>query len=337
MRRLTTISFILTICLLLILTVIPAATPVFAQGETTVYTKINSSFSVGNNYSYASSTIPSNSTIYHRENGVTEFYGPNQKLLLAVKDFEASQVPTPHGMLPATRVQEVPDGAYVDCQENVTKVYSNPDKKNCILTIIDQTDSSNTQSLTQSSNVQSTTPTVTGWVEDTNTLSKPFSNLTTFTAYWKVPTSPKNKGNVVNFVFNGIQPDGGTIIQPVLEWNNGGSGRWTVSSWYVYPGGSIRSYPLNVNVGNTIWGTMTYLPTGNCWQIAIFTNNKANSSRQLSINGSRIFRSTSNLSVFCTLEAYNIQSNNDICGKIEFYNMICKSNTSNNLNIPWRT
>jgi len=78
--------------------------------------------------------IPKVSVVYHWANGITEVYGPNNKLIFVAKDSEAADIPhpTPPGSKaepsPATYTYQVPSGTSIrnDVKEGndiVTKMY----------------------------------------------------------------------------------------------------------------------------------------------------------------------------------------------------------------------
>jgi hypothetical protein len=73
------------------------------------------------------------------------------------------------------------------------------------------------------------------------------SNVTWFSADFKVPLAPYRHGGEVVYFFNGIEPsDESQIIQPVLQWNEDGKNTWAVSSWYVTNSSAYFSTPVNV-------------------------------------------------------------------------------------------
>lgn len=94
-------------------------------------------FSVGDNYT--GYHLPTGTTICHFEDGLTEVYGPNDKLILSVND---SDIIAPGGMKPATKSLNVPNGAAVieiSGTANITKVFSDPSvplETTCLLTIV---------------------------------------------------------------------------------------------------------------------------------------------------------------------------------------------------------
>jgi hypothetical protein len=104
-----------------------------------------------------------------------------------------------------------------------------------------------------------TTPTINGWVEDIETTTSPsYGELTsTFT----VPTAPTTKSSQTVYFFPGFQDTNASgndisILQPVLTWT--GKGPWNISSWNCCLSGTTdQSTPVNVSVGDVIYGTIT--------------------------------------------------------------------------------
>ena len=79
-------------------------------------------FSFGdNNRSY---TLPVGSIIYHGPDGITRVFDRNGTQLLVANDSE-SQMPTPGGLLPSTKVLQVPNGADVQADGNMTHIILN--------------------------------------------------------------------------------------------------------------------------------------------------------------------------------------------------------------------
>jgi hypothetical protein len=95
-----------------------------------------------------------------------------------------------------------------------------------------------------------------GW---TNTSGNPISY---FKTQWSVPPDPVTDHGQTIFLFNGIQPAGAFILQPVLQWGPsyaGGGSYWSIANWYVDgPGGAALCGPLiRVNPGDVLEGIMT--------------------------------------------------------------------------------
>jgi hypothetical protein len=91
---------------------------------------------------------------------------------------------------------------------------------------------------------------------------------------WLVPPRPaQNEGQNI-FLWNGLEPAGGTcVIQPVLgigPWSNGSSSNgWTIASWLCCNGstGCYHSAPVDVNVGDTITGQIILNSGDSTWAI----------------------------------------------------------------------
>jgi hypothetical protein len=256
--------------------------------------------------------IPRGAIIRQLKNGITEVYESDNSLLLRALDSEAAMIPTPSGLAKATHVYIVPSGSDIDRRGNITDVYENG---TLILRVFDVG--------------ALTVPQYSGWIEQANNWS--VSNLDYFGANWVVPSNPPNPGtNVVDFLFNAIEPQSGNaIIQPVLEWNQAGSHGWTCRSWYGPVNGNYYcSAPIKASTGNTISGTMSYSPWLG-WQITCRNNSTYQST---SIRTRAI--GTNKLAVFSALEGYNVAGNNDVPGNTTFNNMSFKYNQKG-VNIVW--
>ena len=296
--------FILLSLVLLLFIVGPAA----AQDDRRIV--ITDGFSV--DQSAPGHKIPRGAIIRQLKGGVTEVYKSDNSLMLRASDSEAASVPTPSGLAKATHIYIVPSGSEIDRRGNTTNVYENG---TLVLKVIDNGDAA--------------IPQYSGWVEQANNWS--VSALDNFGANWVVPSNPPNPGtNVVDFLFNAIEPQSGSaIIQPVLEWNQAGSHAWTCRSWYGPVNGNYyASAPINAKSGNAISGTMSYSRSLG-WQITCRNNSTR---RSTSIRTKAL--GTSNLAVFSALEGYNIAGNNDVPGTTTFNNMGFKFN-NRSINITW--
>ena len=113
---------------------------------------------------------------------------------------------------------------------------------------------------------------------------------------------------MVDYLFPAIEPQSGSaIIQPVLEWNNSGSNRWTGAAWYVAGNTSYRATGVNVNVGDSLTGVMAYDYGQSTWEIDFQDNTTGQSS-----GASYWALGTSNLAVFTVLEGWNVVDDNDL-------------------------
>jgi hypothetical protein len=174
-----------------------------------------------------------------------------------------------------------------------------------------------------------TFPIYTGWIEDSNDWS--VDNLDLFGGTWVVPSNPPNpEANVVDFLFNAIENQSGNkILQPVLEWNQAGSGRWTCRAWSGSSSGYYCSSPINANAGNSIAGAMNYEGGYYGWLITC-SNHTTHQSTWITTT----ILGTSSLAVFCALEGYNIDENDDVPGDTTFDNMAFDYN-GNGVDITW--
>jgi len=143
-----------------------------------------------------------------------------------------------------------------------------------------------------------------------------------------VPSNPPHSsGSNIDFYFTGIEPNvGGSIIQPVLQWNQSQNHKWTMQPWAVWPGGSATGPMMEVLVGDLIQGMMYY--SSGKWNVVMFSP-WGTVSLQTNIIG------TQNLATFATLEGKNIEHDADVPGDCDFHNMSFKYN-GNNVPIQWQ-
>ncbi|MDY0387660.1 MAG: hypothetical protein RBT65_11150 [Methanolobus sp.] len=147
-----------------------------------------------------------------------------------------------------------------------------------------------------------------------------------FDAYWKVPVDPPHPNNdAVDFLFNAITPQVGSgIVQPVLEWNQLDSGRWTCRAWCVSGTDKFYSDPLYVSEGDEIQGLMSWNSWYNEWFICV-TDTAANKQKYIYSD----FVGDSNLEVYAALEGTYLQDNGDVPGDTTFYNMNLRDSNFN--------
>ena len=116
---------------------------------------------------------------------------------------------------------------------------------------------------------------INGWLESVSaTTSTAYGKIA---AIWIVPPSPTSDDGQILYFFPGFEDSNDviSIVQPVLQWGNNGSfggNYWLVASWNCCISGTTwYSSPLDVNVGDTILGTITPTckPGGNCptWNV----------------------------------------------------------------------
>ncbi|MGD0080192.1 MAG: IPT/TIG domain-containing protein, partial [Methanoregula sp.] len=268
-------------------------------------------------------TIPEGAIIYHNYDNTTRIFDSTGEQQLLINDTASSSIPTPKGFASATRIYQVPSGSVIREKGNVTSVSLNGAR---ILTVIDQK-----QALTRSP----VSPAINGWIETSDNWNA--GKIAQFIAYWNVPVSPPSpQWDTVDFLFNAIEPalTGASIVQPVLEWNWGGSGTWTGRAWYVDSSGGYHTNPIYLSNGQTIQGTLSWDNSINMWNITIADLQNRQSETIFSSDNPV---TTTNLAAFCTLEAYNVNDNTDMPGSTTFYNMSFSDINNVPVVFPWST
>ena len=102
-----------------------------------------------------------------------------------------------------------------------------------------------------------------GWIAYAYWINATGHPISSFRTTWQVPTAPTTHSGQTIFLFNGIDPSNPSsgILQPVLQWGPsaaGGGSYWSVASWYVSgDGNAFHTAPVQVNVGDTLVGSMT--------------------------------------------------------------------------------
>lgn len=249
---------------------------------------------------------------------MTRVFDSAGKQLFVTNDADAEKIATPDGYISASKIHQVPNGSIIRTNDEITTVYSEGER---ILTVLNQDNSL-------------VLPGYEGWIESARDLS--VSELGQFIAYWKVPSSPPDpQADTVNFLFNGIQPSSsGGIVQPVLEWNQAGSGRWTGRAWYVdqynvgYP-----SNPINVNVNDNIKGTLGWNSNLQQWNI-IFADQTTGELRSIFSEYAPNIGST-NLEIYIALEGYGVVDDSDVPGDTIFSNMRIRDPYLNVVDVEW--
>jgi len=261
-------------------------------------------------------TVPSGSIIIHSKDGITRVFSQNGKEVVCANDEKAKKIATPGGFVPATYVHQVPSGSEVLRDGNVTMVYFNGEH---ILTEINENEDS-----------VATAQDYDGYIETASDWS--VNELRSFSAYWTVPSDPPSpESDTVNFLFPAIEPsDGSEIIQPVLEWNNGGTGCWKGSAWYSTNGQYYHSTPITVQSSHTLEGAMDWIESYGEWSTYL---KDISTGAETSIYSSN-FGST-DLAVFAAYEGYNIQDNSDVPGDTTFYNMDFLDTHNHAVDITW--
>src|SRR5271157_472623 len=108
---------------------------------------------------------------------------------------------------------------------------------------------------------QTNPPEISGWLESVSaTTSTSFGKIS---ATWPVPPSPTSDDGQCDYFFPGFEDSNDvlSIVQPVLQWGSGcyisGGAQWIIASWNCCMNGTTwHSTPLDVNVGDTILGTI---------------------------------------------------------------------------------
>ncbi len=268
--------------------------------------------------------VSSGSTIYHH-NGITRVFDSNGKQISIIDDTKSTKVATPVGFSPATNVYHVPNGALIRQRGAVTQVIVNNET---ISTIIN----------TQAENYQFVPEAGYGdWVEEANNTA--ISNLGRFSADWIAPNPPSNTSmRSTNFLFNGIEPQQPlpnmtTIIQPVLEWNNGGTHEWRARPWYITNDGGIYNTKedyIRVTPGDSITGLMDWNNDTQNWTVIITDNTR---SLSLHIDDDKFW--SNDLKVTCAFEGYNLVDNSDLPGSTYFTNMEFKDTNGQPVYFNW--
>ena len=300
--------------------------PVSAQDNDHIKIVIGFTINEGEN----GQKIPRGSTIRHLDNGETKVYNSQNLLILNTSDSDADLVATPEGPMKANHVYSVPSGTFVNHIGNIITFYKDDQ---LILTVIDKEPLKNEDIGTLQT---LTIPKTGGWVECAiDTGWKPND----FIAYWHCPSSPPgNLPNIINFLFTGIMPNtGSSIIQPVLQWNQGGAPGWTGSSWYVWNGGSTHTIFTPVSVGDIIYGEMYCNGINNYWNIQFYDINTA-ISLNLYVNTNISVNPLIGNQVFTALESYNNLNgdiyNSDMPGDTTFSD-ISITRYGQPLNVQW--
>ncbi|MDK2863473.1 MAG: hypothetical protein PWQ46_1183 [Methanomicrobiaceae archaeon] len=142
--------------------------------------------------------IPFGSIVVHAADGITRVFDKNGNQLLSISDEKSGKLPTPAGVEKScTRLHQLP---------NDSRVYHRGDQAfvldaagELILTVIDETLSSGRNAAGPEMRTGNS------WVESVE--DEPNSEITWYTAYWTVSSSP-SPGLAINeriYLFNGIE------------------------------------------------------------------------------------------------------------------------------------
>jgi hypothetical protein len=103
---------------------------------------------------------------------------------------------------------------------------------------------------------------INSWLESVSvTTNKSYGKIA---ATWPVPPSPTSDDGQCLYFFPGFEDSNDvlSIVQPVLQWGSGcyisGGAFWLIASWNCCMNGTTwHSTPVDVNVGDTLFGTIT--------------------------------------------------------------------------------
>eukprot|EP01087_Luapelamoeba_hula_P024990 TRINITY_DN969_c0_g1_i1.p1 TRINITY_DN969_c0_g1~~TRINITY_DN969_c0_g1_i1.p1 ORF type:complete len:330 (-),score=53.04 TRINITY_DN969_c0_g1_i1:44-988(-) len=171
-----------------------------------------------------------------------------------------------------------------------------------------------------------------GWLD--NAGYYPPSLVGSFDGDYVVPRSPASEGSQILFYFIGATNfkggSGETILQPVLQWNNGIRG-WSFASWNCCPGGQTHEATpfVGFGPGAVIYGGIDQ--SGSNWKILSSWGSKRST---LDVaNAGRDFDW-----VDATLETYGVKSCPEFAsGDMKFYNMRLKLSNGQGNTPSWKT
>ncbi|SNQ58934.1 hypothetical protein [Candidatus Methanoperedens nitratireducens] len=163
-------------------------------------------------------------------------------------------------------------------------------------------------------------PTYNNWTESASYYENGGNNF--FAAHWRVPSSPTGPTGQTIFLFPGLEPESSplNILQPVLQWGQGGRNRWELQSYYVI-GNQINDTGIIVNAseGDTVFGVIQQYPNGSGhWYVDAYDLTSGGSS-SISVS------SLSNVYPYvygAALEVYNVNTCNQFPGSTDFYNIV---------------
>lgn len=282
-------------------------------------------FAVGVPSDGKSNDLPKGSTVYHKADGTTVVISADNKIVCFANDEDAATINTPGGPVKATHVFNIPNDSVVKDAGDGTRIYFNGE---LLLTIVDETVDS---CLTDEEDKVVPNPEDTWWIVYTKRF---VDEVTYFRAKWEVPDSPPDPGDgAVDFVFNAIQSDDeeADILQPVLEWNHDESGRWTCAAWVGLAGDFLHAPDFNVNEGQLVNGLLDYNKNTGRWLVLIFRSSPYNYSA-IYVEGCDY----EDYQVSCTLEGWDIWSDDDVPGDITFYSILFKDYDGDTFTVNWQ-
>ncbi len=268
---------------------------------------------------------------------MTVVYNANGQPQYRADDMKAAAIDIPVGSVqPGTWVHEFPSGSYLKYQDTKLEVFSETGGK--IFTAVEPHNCSAIRDKLNQQNSKSHNKVYTGWLENAHDYS--VNDLATFTAKWKVPTSPTSTLSPRGIaLFNALQKSGDNtiILQPVLGWDMNGIGKkWAISSWSLPEGSGCTDsghMPYqDVSVGDVIQGSLTYDSSDNNWTVT--TEDTSTTTTVKSECISNALGTNQNLDIFGgALEGHYLYDNNDLPGNTKFYSMSYKDASGNDLSI----
>ncbi|KAJ6474967.1 hypothetical protein C8R45DRAFT_1103092 [Mycena sanguinolenta] len=104
-----------------------------------------------------------------------------------------------------------------------------------------------------------------GWIAFAWWLNPGLAPIASFRTTWEVPPVPETDHGQTVFLFNALQPNGSSILQPVLQYGPSGAGGgsfWAVATWHVDDAGNAFFTPLvPVSPGQTLNAIITLTNT----------------------------------------------------------------------------
>jgi len=140
-----------------------------------------------------------------------------------------------------------------------------------------------------------------GWIASVWT----WNDYTYYSASWNVPPKPLDYNGQTIFFFNSFEDDTyDDILQPVLQFNDGGGNQWYVAAWYGVGGNYYESNPAPVNPGDSLTGIIALSADGSTWKISFTVNGAA--STYLTVSTSDVAAPQGNAQF--AMEVYGISS-----------------------------
>ena len=160
-------------------------------------------------------------------------------------------------------------------------------------------------------------PATNGWTESAYYRNSDGGSTTLFEGIWNVPSAPLDQAAPLQtiFYFTALENDAQTdILQPVLEWGQAGRNYWDISSWYGIDGSYSNSTPINVNVGDSIYGYIQK-QAGNNWFIYTYDMNLGLAT-SITASSTRTYPKN-----YVALESYRVNTCNQFSGGNDFTNL----------------